>query len=580
MKRAIGVPVQLLVVMFAIPLLLQLVFSVFIFDSLSKIASRNSALSTNAAHIRDVNQLSVLSADALCAAIMGGSRDSLPGSDRLPERIAKGEQIVQTLKSFEQTHHQSKSFSDLWRGVKQEVRALAQRPDLQEGKDRAVLANDELVDVSAMVLRDLESAQNALVTAQQQAAVAIANAMVLDFIFFLGALAASYFCFARMVSLPVRRVVDRLSEASLHSAAGADDDWRSDDIARVNDLSKTLVSEVHELRFREVSLAANSKQIIVSLDRNSKIKKSNPFTREFFKLSTDVPELRLVDYLGDDADYFAQTLMDMSENDEPLRKIELSAQDGAGRIRDLEWTLAWSKSDSSFFCVANDVTSTRQADRFKDEMLMTLSHDIRSPLAAVTTTIERMVRLEESAASSKDKLMAIKKTLMSIASLSEDLLDIDQLQTGQMKLEVNAVSALQVVNEVVESLRGLVEEKGISVRINSTEDVRILCDPSRVKQVLGNILSNAIKFSPPGSDIKIEWVAEPGHLSISVEDSGSGIAESVQSAILTGTAVTSESGGRGIGLRISKMLIERMGGKIGLNSSSAGTRVWLRLPVA
>lgn len=577
MKRSPRVSAQLLVVMFAVPLLLQLAFSVCIFDSISKIASRNGALATNAAHIRAVNQLSVLSTDALRAALSPIATDSLPGSNRLSQRMAKGDQIVQTLRSFEQTSHQSKSFSDLWRGLKRELQSLVRGP---EANERLVQANDELVDVSAMVLRDLETTRLAEAAAKQQAAGAIVSAVVLDLIFLLSAIAASYFCFTKMVSQPVRRIAERLDEASLLITKQSDAKRNGDDIARLNDLSQALVSEVHELRFREVSLAANSKQIILSLDRNSKIKKSNPFTREFFKLSPDVPELRLVDYLGDDSDYFAQTLTDMAENDEPLRKIELSVQDGAGRNRDLEWTLAWSKSDSSFFCVANDVTAAKQADRFKDEMLMTLSHDIRSPLAAVTTTIERMVRLEESAASSKDKLLAIKKTLLSIASLSEDLLDIDQLQTGQMKLEISAVSASQVVNEVVESLRGLVEEKGISVRINLTEDVRILCDPSRAKQVLGNVLSNGIKFSPPGSDIKIECLEEPGYLNISVEDSGGGIAQSVQSAILTGTPVTSESGGRGIGLRISKMLIERMGGKIGLNSSSTGTRVWLRLPLA
>jgi PAS domain S-box-containing protein len=223
-------------------------------------------------------------------------------------------------------------------------------------------------------------------------------------------------------------------------------------------------------------------------------------------------------------------------------------------------------------------TAARQAaeaaNRAKDEFLATLSHELRTPLNAILGW-SRMLRrgvLEDSRRA--HALDVIERNAEMQARLIEDLLDVSRIMVGQLRLQYEAVDLQRVIEVAIDSIRPAVDNKSLRVSSSVRLESPVHGDPARLQQVIWNLLTNAVKFTPPGGVISVEAVEEDGAVRLAVKDSGEGIPQAFTTRIFDpftqadGTFARPH-GGLGLGLTIVRRLVEAHGGRV--EAESGGT---------
>jgi len=243
-------------------------------------------------------------------------------------------------------------------------------------------------------------------------------------------------------------------------------------------------------------------------------------------------------------------------------------------------TFAWSLADRAALAMDN-----AKLFRAREEMLSVVSHDLRNPLNVITVGLASLKRgvAEDRRAVFLDK---IRRAADRMNRLIEDLLDVTRLETGSLSLEREAHPVAPIASDAFEMLRPLAEEKGVRL-VNETGNLlpSIFADRDRILQILGNLLGNAIKFTPEGGTVAISArAARDGMVDLAVRDTGPGIAEIDQGRIFDRYFQAKRSdrkGGSGLGLAIAKGLVEAHGGRIWVESEpGAGATFHFEVPAA
>ncbi|HEY4344112.1 MAG TPA: ATP-binding protein [Parvibaculum sp.] len=231
-----------------------------------------------------------------------------------------------------------------------------------------------------------------------------------------------------------------------------------------------------------------------------------------------------------------------------------------------------------------------KANRAKSEFLTTMSHEIRTPMNGVIGLAEILLQ-DELTPTQRGRAEIIKESGESLLTIINDILDLSKLEAGRLELEAVAVSPREVALSVIDLMRPRAEEKSLALDLTVEDNVLqdILCDETRLRQVLLNLVGNAIKFTQKGSvslDVTMTPPAEdaaPG-IAFTVRDTGVGIPEDVLPRLFNrfaqATAATSRTyGGTGLGLAISRELATLMKGTLDVASTfGAGTSFTLRIP--
>jgi signal transduction histidine kinase len=218
----------------------------------------------------------------------------------------------------------------------------------------------------------------------------------------------------------------------------------------------------------------------------------------------------------------------------------------------------------------------QQANQLKSEFLANMSHELRTPLNAIIGFAELMHRgrVGPVLAAHQEYLGDILTSSKHLLQIINDVLDLAKVESGKMAFRAEAVDLAMLVNEVRDSLRGLATSHGLHVETEVAAVVTAaVVDPARVKQILYNYLSNAIKFTPDGGHVRVRLTPEGSDMfRIEVEDTGIGIpAEQLGRLFVEfqqlegGTAKTHQ--GTGLGLALSKRLAEAQGGRVGVRST-------------
>ena len=233
--------------------------------------------------------------------------------------------------------------------------------------------------------------------------------------------------------------------------------------------------------------------------------------------------------------------------------------------------------------IARDISLQRrlareaeEANRLKDEFLATLSHELRTPLNAVLG-YTRMLRTGHFAGERRDRAIdIIERNANTLSQLVSDVLDGSTIVTGKVKLKPETADLVAVVRTAVDSVRPPAEAKGVGVDCQCPDrEVLTRFDPARLQQVLWNLLTNALKFTPAGGRIDVRLTEEPDRLVIVVADTGIGIrAEAlpfVFQRFWQGESVTSrQTGGLGLGLALARHFVELHGGTVTAASDGPG----------
>ncbi len=229
-----------------------------------------------------------------------------------------------------------------------------------------------------------------------------------------------------------------------------------------------------------------------------------------------------------------------------------------------------------------------EANRLKDEFLATVSHELRTPLNAIMGYAQLLRMAPRGPEDTRRALEAIERNVKAQAQLIEDLLDVSRIISGKMRLNVERVDLEQVVQRARESVAPAADAKDIRLDVLVEPDAGpVYGDPSRLQQVVWNLLSNAIKFTGPGGRVSARVAPADGHVEITVEDTGAGIAPEYLAGIFdrfrqVDSSTTRRHGGLGLGLSIVRNIVEMHGGTVRAESEGQdrGARFLVRLPVS
>jgi PAS domain S-box-containing protein len=243
--------------------------------------------------------------------------------------------------------------------------------------------------------------------------------------------------------------------------------------------------------------------------------------------------------------------------------------------------------DSERLLIENQLR-LREADRQKDRFIATLAHELRNPLAPILTSAQIVGMRAEPGSDIERAQQTIERQARHMARLVDDLLDISRIRHGRLVLKRERCELTDVVAAAVETVRPPLDAAGHRLLIGlERRPMPLEADPMRLSQALLNVLSNAVKFSPPGSEIRIAAAVGDGEVRLDVVDRGIGIPAELHEHIFEMFVQERRSGvggqtGLGIGLALSRSLIEMHGGTIAVASAGrdAGSTFTIRLPLA
>jgi PAS domain S-box-containing protein len=263
-------------------------------------------------------------------------------------------------------------------------------------------------------------------------------------------------------------------------------------------------------------------------------------------------------YLGFDGKYHAILAQGV-----PIR-------DAAGRIQ------RWAGINLDISRLKNTERALLEADRRKDEFLATLAHELRNPLAPIRNAVRI---LDSDAADERQRKWGrevISRQVQRMSLLLDDLLDVSRITRGQLELKKEYVDLKSIVAVAVETARPLLDAKRHQLTVNlPTENIRLEADPLRLSQVIGNLLTNAAKYTDPEGRIELGARLQNAELVIAIRDNGIGLPEEVIPGLFTmfsqvNSAIDRAEGGLGIGLALVKGLLALHGGRVEVRSEGLG----------
>jgi len=233
-----------------------------------------------------------------------------------------------------------------------------------------------------------------------------------------------------------------------------------------------------------------------------------------------------------------------------------------------------------------DITHLREIDRLKSEFIATASHELRTPLTSVQMSVHLLLEgvAGETTPRQQELLQACREDCARLEKLMRDLLDLSKIEAGEAAPHLSAVSARDLIAAAGESLRSQVESNGITLRIGVAVDLpSVLADRAQIERVISNLVSNAVRHTDPGGEIHISALRHDDHVAVSVADTGRGIPPEYLPQIFDRfvRVPNAPSGGAGLGLAISKSIVEAHGGQIVVQSRVGhGTTFTFTLQVA
>lgn len=236
--------------------------------------------------------------------------------------------------------------------------------------------------------------------------------------------------------------------------------------------------------------------------------------------------------------------------------------------------VARERAEAAYAAETQARLTSESANRIKDEFIATVSHELRTPLTAILGWSRILVDECQS-----DLLQEGLRTIQSCASaqakLIDDLLDVSRIMSGKMRLSIRTIDMAEVVRAGVDSVRPAAEAKGVEVTLHLDDQLRVSADPDRLQQIVWNLVSNAVKFTPRGGRVDVRLRRIDSKAVLSVQDSGEGIDSDFLPHVFDAFRQADASKARvhkglGLGLSIVSNLAQAHGGTVGVSSAGKG----------
>ena len=352
---------------------------------------------------------------------------------------------------------------------------------------------------------------------------------------------------------------------------------------RNSDMGKLLVAQ----QTTEAAIDSLYDPVIVT-DSKGRVTKLNPAAEEIFGSEEESTGKHVIEVATDAR--IAVAVAEALESQRPVAGEGMSsvlplAVDGSERAFRLRTTPMRDNSRSLLGAVTilEDITHLREIDRIKSEFIATASHELRTPLTSVQMGVHLLLEgtLGELNDGQNEVLQACRQDCERLDKLMRDLLELSKIEAGESKPQLALVRARDLIASVAEELRPQVEMKGLELRIELSLDSQYVeVDRIQIERVITNLVSNALRHTNRGQ-IKISAEQRDNHIAVSVSDTGSGIPTDYLPQIFDKfvQVPNAPTGGAGLGLTISKSIVEVHGGQIGVQSQlGSGTTFTFTLP--
>ena len=234
----------------------------------------------------------------------------------------------------------------------------------------------------------------------------------------------------------------------------------------------------------------------------------------------------------------------------------------------------------------HDLTALERVEKTRRDFIANVSHELRTPLTSIQGYAETLLELSTSDNATREFLEIIRKNAARMSRLTEDLLTLARVESGEQRFRIQEITASQLIREAQQYFAEMAHLQGSELSIELSEDARVKADPEAVHQVFSNLISNAVKYCPPGTPIVIGARQRDADVEFFVRDTGPGIASEhlprlFQRFYRVDKARSRESGGTGLGLAIVKHIVIAHGGSVRVESElHHGSRFFFTLPRA
>lgn len=416
--------------------------------------------------------------------------------------------------------------------------------------------------------------------------------------------------FTFMVGFPriVAEPVDKLSEA-IESIKGGNYDIEVDINSRdeFGALGEAFNQMTHRLAEYEKlninKLITEKKRIetmirklsegIIGLDSQFRILFINPFARELLGFQEQKVLRKPAHILTVNNDIFQSVVDDLLEYSNSGKRYTRNKLI-KGNMKDKpayfirKVILTYAKKDGEevldgYILMLKNITEYKELDEARTNFIATISHELKTPLSAIKMSLkllrdERLSQLNDDQA---ELVESVEWEANRLLNITQELLNANELETGKIQLHPEAVRVEEIVDEAVDSVLTLAEDRNVTISENISEGIPLLyVDQDKMIWILINLLTNAIKYSPVGSGVSVDAYVEEEVLNLVVTDEGIGIPQKEQQRIFERyyRVQGSEGKGTGLGLSISKEIVNQMGGEIGVTSEEGqGSRFHIRL---
>jgi two-component system phosphate regulon sensor histidine kinase PhoR len=356
----------------------------------------------------------------------------------------------------------------------------------------------------------------------------------------------------------------------------------------LNDMAETLEARLRNSDARRSRLEAvieAMEEAVLVVDADERVVLANPRLRELFASpgATTPPEGRSLLEEIRHAEVVDTLRAALRKGETQMRE----AAAGPAAERRVRFQVApFTQPDGSAGAVAvfHDVTDLRRVESIRRDFVANASHELKTPLTSIRGYAERLadMKMPDHAVSAVDAIVVNARRLQ---ALVEDLLELSRIESGSVPLRPEPVDLAELVRRLLRDLEPRLRAGELQLDVEAATDTRVWADRHAVEQVLGNLLDNAIKYTPSGGRIDVRVRPGPGlRLRVSVTDTGIGIPRKDLPRIFerfyrVDPGRSRALGGTGLGLAIVKHLVQAMGGQLGVESQPGhGTRFWVDLP--
>ncbi len=350
-------------------------------------------------------------------------------------------------------------------------------------------------------------------------------------------------------------------------------------------LDTTTATELDKtLDFKEQTMFRYAVDWILIIQPDTTIVRSSSSVEKILGYSlNEVSGGKLADFTAGSSDAFNQSLSIARSQD--YLEFEQQFRHRDGHIVDLLWTAHWSPTEGTLVCIGRDITHRYESEKLKREFVAIISHELKTPLLSMELALQLINKgafgqLPTELTRRVDVLLSETRRL---SRLVNDLLFVEKMQSGKFELCLLDTAIDELFAQAAEAVSAYATHFQVRIVVNKS-GLYAHADGTRIIQVLINLLSNALKFSSPGSEVEVSAQELSGEVRVSIADRGRGIPpEALERIFMKYEQVdpsdSSEKGGTGLGLTIVRAIIEQHGGRIWAERNSpVGSTFFFTLP--